>query len=128
MAKLDTKSTQPLKVNIKQLGAQLGKVMAECDSADLLNEVEFVRLRAKDLRKGNRTKNDGRSSRRTLQERDDLHHFFAQLGDEESFKIAKAFTEFLRLANAAEQYHRVRRRRFYETHSRCPQKGSVEGF
>ncbi|MEZ4752055.1 MAG: phosphoenolpyruvate carboxylase [Bdellovibrionota bacterium] len=39
--------------------------------------------------------------------------------------MARAFTEFLRLANAAEQFHRIRRRREYEKAGRSPQPGSL---
>ena len=77
--------------------------------------MEWVRLWAKKQRKNLRKEDDI-----------DGEKFFKRLDLKESYKIARAFTEFLRLANAAEQHHRVRRRRYYETHSAQSQPGSVE--
>ncbi|MCB0363039.1 MAG: phosphoenolpyruvate carboxylase, partial [Bdellovibrionales bacterium] len=116
MPSTNSKSTKPLRDNIRDLGQRLGRVLAECDSPELLEEVELVRRWAKDFRRGKRGAKGS------------LDNFLTRAEYEKSFKIARSFTEFLRLANAAEQYHRIRRRHYYETHSKSPQKGSVESF
>ncbi|MCB0364593.1 MAG: phosphoenolpyruvate carboxylase [Bdellovibrionaceae bacterium] len=110
------KTTQPLRRDIKQLGSRLGRVMSECDSPELLQKVEEIRKCAKSFRSGSKAS------------RERLTALLSSLGHEESYKIARAFTEFLRLANAAEQHHRIRRRRYYATHSKKPQDGSIEAF
>lgn len=116
MVKSGTYSAKALRSNIKDLGSRLGKVLAEIHSPEFLKEVEFVRCWAKDLRRGNH---------RSI---GNIERLLRISGSEKSFKIARSFTEFLRLANAAEQHHRTRRRLYYETHSSLPQKGSVEAF
>jgi phosphoenolpyruvate carboxylase len=116
VVKSGTYSAQALRSNIKDLGSRLGRVLAESHSPEFLKEVELVRRWAKDLRRG---------SRRSI---GNIERFLRLSGSEKSFKIARSFTEFLRLANAAEQHHRTRRRLYYETHSSLPQKGSVEAF
>ncbi len=116
MVKSGTYSAQALRSNIRDLGSRLGRVLAESHSPEFLKEVELVRRWAKDLRRG---------SRRSI---GNIERFLRLSGSEKSFKIARSFTEFLRLANAAEQHHRTRRRLYYETHSSLPQMGSVEAF
>lgn len=46
--------------------------------------------------------------------RDQLHRLLTGLSDRDKLVVARGFTQYLNLANIAEQYHRIRRRRFYQ--------------
>jgi phosphoenolpyruvate carboxylase len=59
-----------------------------------------------------------------------LHKHLQELGNEEKLIVARAFAQYLNLANIAEEYHRIRRRRAYlQNPGHGLQRGSVEeGF
>ncbi len=104
---------KPLRRDVHLLGEILGQMLNRLGTEGLLGEVEAIRELAKRVRRG------AQSIRSLEMESRDLP---AQKG----YEIAKAFTEFLRLANVAEQQHRIRRRGFYESQSAQPQPGSLE--
>ena len=60
----------------------------------------------------------------------DFRELAARLGDlpvEAAIPLARAFTQFLNLANVAEQHHRIRRRRIHlREPGTPPQRGSCE--
>lgn len=104
----------PLRKDIKLLGRILGEVLKETESLKFYNQVEELRVLATKARSGNK------SSYLKLQKKIESQSFETQE------KIAKAFTEFLRLSNLAEQLHRIRRRKHYERIGAKPQEGSLE--
>ena len=56
-----------------------------------------------------------------------LADVLARMSLDEALPVARAFAQFLHLANIAEQHHRVRRRRAYQRDpTRTPQRGSCE--
>ncbi len=62
--------------------------------------------------------------------RDRLHNLLSGLANRDKLVVARGFTQYLNLANIAEQYHRIRRRRFCQHNpTRGLQRGSIdEGF
>ncbi len=95
MAKIDTR----LRENVHLLGELLGNTIREQHGEAFFDKIERIRKGAKGARRGSA---DGA---RLLQETLD------GLADDEMLPMTRAFNQFLNLANIAEQYHRVRRRR-----------------
>ncbi len=103
---------KPLQNNIRLLGAMLGETISLFEGKDLFNKVEKVRRLAQKARLGDK------------QARKDIEKTFQKLGSAEKYKIAKSFTQFLQLANVAEQTHRIRRRKQHRATGGSPQKAS----
>ncbi|MFG3451271.1 phosphoenolpyruvate carboxylase [Stutzerimonas stutzeri] len=95
MAKIDAR----LRENVHLLGELLGDTIREQHGDAFFDKIERIRKGAKGARRGSA---DGA---RLLQETLD------GLGDDELLPMTRAFNQFLNLANIAEQYHQVRRRR-----------------
>ncbi len=105
----------PLRENVRLLGQFLGDALREQVSDGFFQLVEGVRAWAKAAR----TARAG--SGRGLLDR------LRKLSLDEAVCLARAFGEFLALANVAEQHHRVRRRRAYRRDpSSTPQPGSPD--
>tara|TARA_Y100000780_G_scaffold228151_1_gene245240 strand:- start:5240 stop:7876 length:2637 start_codon:yes stop_codon:yes gene_type:complete len=95
MAKIDAR----LRENVHLLGELLGNAIREQHGDAFFDKIERIRKGAKGARRGSA---DGA---RLLQETLD------GLRDDEMLPMTRAFSQFLNLANIAEQYHQVRRRR-----------------
>ena len=94
MAEIDAR----LREDVHQLGELLGNTISVQHGAAFLDKIERIRKGAK-------------ASRRGSQEgAEQLSATLNQLDDDELLPVARAFNQFLNLANIAEQYHRVRRR------------------
>lgn len=91
----------PLRKDIRTMGSLLGKVIKQHEGEDVFAKIENMRLAAKEWRE------DGRSADKFSS----LTAHAAQLSDEELYKVSRAFTHFLAMANAAEGHHRIRRLR-----------------
>ncbi len=106
---------KPLRQNIRMLGNILGTVISSLEGKPILDKVTEIRELSQDARTGDR------------EARNQLIGVIQNLDNKNLMLIAKAFNQFLNLANIAEQQHRVRRRLSYkrltEPH---PQKGSLE--
>ena len=89
-----------LRENVRLLGELLGQNIKEHLGQSFLDKVEAIRVTAKHDREGQA----GDAS-------PELVHLLQELGDDEMFYVARAFNQFLNLANIAEQYHSVRRNR-----------------
>lgn len=94
MAEIDAR----LREDVHQLGELLGNTISVQHGAAFLDKIERIRKGAKTARRG--------SSEGAAQ----LSETLNQLNDAELLPVARAFNQFLNLANIAEQYHRVRRR------------------
>ncbi|WP_339079776.1 phosphoenolpyruvate carboxylase [Pseudomonas sp. TMP9] len=94
MAEIDAR----LREDVHQLGELLGDTIRLQHGAAFLDKIERIRKGAKASRRGSP---DGAEQ---------LSATLDQLGDDELLPVARAFNQFLNLANIAEQYHRVRRR------------------
>ena len=106
---------KPLRDDVRLLGELLGETVKRFAGEDVFEVVERARVLAKSGRAGN-------------------ERAFSELADvlggtslDEALPIARAFAQFLHLANIAEQHHRVRRRRAYQRDPDAqPQRGSCE--
>lgn len=89
-----------LRENVRMLGEMLGQNVAEHLGTDFLDKIEAIRHAAKADRsiKGGATNPE-------------LVDMLTKLDKEEMVSVARAFNQFLNLANIAEQYHLVRRHR-----------------
>jgi phosphoenolpyruvate carboxylase len=95
MAEIDAR----LREEVHLLGELLGDTISNQLGEAFLAKIELIRQGSKAGRKG--------SSAGEQQLRETL----AALSDDELLPVARSFNQFLNLANIAEQYHRIRRRR-----------------
>ncbi|HET8731732.1 MAG TPA: phosphoenolpyruvate carboxylase [Moraxellaceae bacterium] len=103
-----------LRDDVRLLGRVLGETLREQEGQAVFDTVERVRRLAKQAR-------DGDSGARAT-----LTDLLSGLDDREFLPVARAFSHFLNLANIAEQYHRIRRRRAYQWQGdAAPQPGSL---
>lgn len=108
----------PLRDDVRLLGQMLGDVIRDHAGDTLFDVVEEARRLAKAARAGD----DGAF--------EELRTVLSRLEDGEVLGVARAFSQFLALANIAERHHRIRRRRDYHCRpDEAPQRGSLEdGF
>ena len=102
----------PLRDDIRLLGSLLGDTLRQQVGQVLFDQVETIRRLGKKARDG-----DPDATRQ-------LNQTLAALSDADLLPVARAFTQFLNLANIAEQYHRVRRRRAWDN---CEQPAPQPG-
>lgn len=106
---------KPLRDDVRLLGELLGNTLKAREGEELFLTVERVRALAKSARAG---------------EREDFERLAGALGGmtvDAALPVARAFAQFLNLANIAEQHHRTRRRRAYQSApDRRPQGGSCD--
>ncbi len=113
----ENRSDAPLREDIRQLGGLLGSTIHEQAGAHVYETIEEIRSLAKDSRAGDE------AAARALEER------LGALPDELIVPVVRAFSQFLNLANIAEQHHRVRRSRAWLRDSQSgPLRGSLEEF
>lgn len=106
---------KPLRDDVRLLGELLGDTIRRHAGQDCFDTVEAVRALSKSAREGREADFDSLVLR------------LKQLPTEDALPVARAFAHFLHLANIAEQYHRTRRRRFYQCDPQAdPQRGSCE--
>lgn len=85
--------------NVHMFGDLLGQTMKAQRGAEFLEKVELIRTGAKTARRGSQ---EGRKQ---------LEETLAGLSEDELLPVARGFSQFLNLANIADQYHLMRRRR-----------------
>lgn len=85
----------PLRANVGLLGQLLGDTIKQHHGQNFLDKIETIRQLAKSARQGN--DNDQQQ----------LVHTLKQLSDDELLPVARAFSQFLNLANVAEQFHTI---------------------
>jgi phosphoenolpyruvate carboxylase len=106
---------KPLRDDVRLLGELLGDTVKRFAGEDVFALVERVRALAKSSRSGNE---------RAFSELADV---LAGMSLDEALPVARAFAQFLHLANIAEQHHRIGRRRAYQRDPDArPQRGSCE--
>ncbi|HEX6996570.1 MAG TPA: phosphoenolpyruvate carboxylase [Gammaproteobacteria bacterium] len=98
---MHTDPHQPLRDDVRVLGALLGDTLKALEGDALFAAVEEVRALSKRAREGDR------AAFAALERR------LQALDVERAVSVARAFAQFLTLANIAEQHHRIRRRRDY---------------
>lgn len=103
-----------LRDDVRLLGRLLGEVLQEQAGQPLFERIETIRGLAKKTRDGQ------------LDAAQQLNVLLTNLADDELLPVCRAFTQFLNLANIAEQYHRVRRRRAWQqVRDAPPQPASI---
>ena len=113
----ENRSDAPLREDIRQLGGLLGSTIHEQSGAHVYDTVEEIRGLAKQARTGDS------DAARALEAR------LGELPDEMIVPVVRAFSQFLNLANIAEQHHRVRRSRAWVRDTETgPLRGSLEEF
>ncbi len=111
---------KPLRDDVRLLGELLGETLRRQEGEPLFDRVERVRALAKARRNRERAEPAPEGPPALAGE-------LASLPVEAAVPIARAFAQFLHLANIAEQHHRVRRRRVYQRDPQArPQPGSIE--
>jgi phosphoenolpyruvate carboxylase len=106
---------EPLRRDINLLGRVLGRILIEQEGEELFETEEEIRLLCKRLRFDYDPELD-----ETLRRRIDA------MSVEELRRIVRAFSVYFQLVNIAERYHRVRRRRQYESApDNPPQRASL---
>lgn len=84
-----------LRANVGLLGTKLGDTIRHHLGDHLLDRVEEIRLLSKEARQGNQS------------QADKLKQVLTSLSDDELLPVARAFAQFLNLANLAEQHHTI---------------------
>ncbi|HWQ31366.1 MAG TPA: phosphoenolpyruvate carboxylase [Blastocatellia bacterium] len=105
----------PLRADIHRLGDLLGDTLRRLGGESLFETEERVRALCKSLRSSHAPATEQR-----------LKKLLASLGLDEAIGVIRAFSVYFQLVNIAEQYHRIRRKRWYELHTpQQPQQGSL---
>ncbi len=105
----------PLSEDIHRLGDLLGETLKRLGGERLFAIEEEVRTLCKQLRT---------EHSRTTEKK--LKKLLSSLSLDEAIGVIRAFSVYFQLANIAEQYHRIRRKRWYELHTPdAPQRGSL---
>jgi len=86
---------EDLRDDVRRLGDSLGRTIADDLGSDMVDTIEQIRFLAK----------EGRSTGHN----EALQAHLSLLDDESLLPVARAFTQFLNLANIAEEHHRIRR-------------------
>ena len=109
---------KPLRDDVRLLGTLLGDTLIRQEGEELYRRVERVRACAKQARRG------GEGATAAF---DTLAAELAAMPIDAAIPVARAFSQFLHLANVAEQHHRIRRRRVHQREAGArPQPGSIE--
>src|SRR5215467_2799066 len=87
----DNPVDESLRANVRLLGDSLGRAIARDLGEDFVGVIETIRKYAK-------RQDDGTQ----------LHQYLHNLPDKHLLPVARAFNQFLQMANIAEQHHRVR--------------------
>lgn len=91
-----------LRENVRLLGELLGNSIRQHPGPDCFDLIEQIRAAAKADRK-----HESGSSQRLVE-------LLTSLGETDLLPVTRAFNQFLNLANLAEQYHSIRRKRDHE--------------
>ena len=105
---------EPLRGDINLLGRTLGRVIREQEGKSLFGAEEEIRLLCKRLRFDYDPELDER-----------LRGRIDRMDEAEMGRIVRAFSVYFQLVNVAERYHRVRRRRQYDSAENEPQRASL---
>ncbi|MDC0662642.1 phosphoenolpyruvate carboxylase [Marinobacter sp. SS21] len=102
-----------LRENVRMLGELLGEAIRQNPGQEVYELIEEIRTAAK----ADRRQESG-SGQRLLQ-------LLGDLKDDELLPVTRAFNQFLNLANLAEQYHGIRRRKGHHTDLMVESLGEV---
>ncbi len=101
------------------MGDLLGETLRRLGGERLFEIEEDVRALCKRLR-------SERGEEKAAATEGELKRMLRRLSLDETIGVIRAFSVYFQLVNIAEQYHRIRRKRFYELHTPDqPQRGSL---
>ena len=122
----------PLRQDIRILGNALGQVIQRHEGRAVFDTVEQLRFHCKRLRECNEllpraASDEAAQLQQEIQAHGEAITAIVQTCDlDTAIDVIRAFTMYFHLANTAEQYHRIRRRRAHEaSNSDRPQWGSL---
>src|SRR5262247_3950325 len=128
MSRADQSKDAPLRADIHRLGDLLGETLRRFGGERLFEIEENVRALCKRLRGAQAA---GHASERMTGEgaagaERELIRLLRRLSLDETIGVIRAFSVYFQLVNIAEQYHRIRRKRYYDLHTPDqPQRGSI---
>src|SRR5215510_3728286 len=124
MSRADQSKDAPLRADIHRLGDLLGETLKRFGGERLFEIEEDVRALCKRLRGAQApVKTTGEAPAGAERE---LKRLLRRLSLDETIGVIRAFSVYFQLVNIAEQYHRIRRKRFYELRTPDqPQRGSL---
>jgi len=105
-------ATEPMRADIRMLGAILGDTVREQNGAEVFDLVERARVEAFRVR-------------RSEIDRADMARMFDGIDIHEAIPVIRAFSHFALLANVAEDIHRERRRAVHVDAGEPPQDSSL---
>jgi phosphoenolpyruvate carboxylase len=115
----------PLRRDVRSLGAILGDVLVEQAGQQLFESVEELRALLIEHREGTRKKPDDASSLQLLRQAQDI---ISKMDLTSAYQVTKAFAAYFELTNLAETNHRKRRRRAGKLdRDHAPPPGSFRG-
>lgn len=107
---------KPLREDVRFLGNILGSVIIEQSGKAVFDVEEKIRLLSKELRQ-----------RYDCQRETQLKKIISELKTLKMENVIRAFSLYFQLVNIAEQYHRIRRRKYYKLHpAGVVQRGSFK--
>ena len=119
MPRADQSKDAPLRADIRRLGDLLGETLKRFGGERLFEIEEGVRALCKRLR-------GARVGKETVATERELKRLLRRLSLDETIGVIRAFSVYFQLVNIAEQYHRIRRKSFYELRTPDqPQRGSL---
>src|SRR5215471_2969178 len=119
MSRADQSKDAPLRADIRRLGDLLGETLKRFGGERLFEIEEDVRALCKRLRGAQAAGKSAGAER-------ELKRLLRRLSLDETIGVIRAFSVYFQLVNIAEQYHRIRRKRFYELRTPDqPQRGSL---
>ncbi|HEU0183802.1 MAG TPA: phosphoenolpyruvate carboxylase [Blastocatellia bacterium] len=114
----------PLRADIRRLGDLLGETLKRLGGERLFEIEENVRTLCKQLRGAQTSRKTGGGEAAAIEK--ELKRLLHRLSLDETIGVIRAFSVYFQLVNIAEQYHRIRRKRFYELRTPDqPQRGSL---
>lgn len=110
--KLGREATEPMRADIRMLGAILGDTVREQNGEEVFDLVERARVESFRVR-------------RSEIDRTEVSRMFDDIDIHQAIPVIRAFTHFALLANVAEDIHRERRRSIHVTAGEPPQDSSL---
>ena len=137
MSELDYRREKdaPLRHDIRTLGNALGRAIQQYGGETVFTTVEQLRSSCKRLRDYTERLEQS-STIENLQFQGEIDTLTQEIAHtvnncdlDTAIDVIRAFTVYFHLVNTAEQYHRIRRRRFHEIDpNNKPQRGSIEAI
>ena len=97
----------PLRSDVRTMGSRLGRIIQDQHGSQIFDKIEELRALAKNFREAGAGRIE-ESAEEAAAALDELANACSELSNEDLRIVARAFTHFLAIANAAEGHHRVR--------------------